>query len=181
MRLWAVLMVVPVQLWAGPQLAVSIFDGDPYDRVRIEQRGDCRGVTGRLTVDFSTSKGDVVLDTLRGGPGTKDPMEIRVEAGPLQVEPVADGAQVLRISMFELPPGVVASVTMDFDDQKGWWPGPRIVADGEDLEGTRLRFETKGFGAETTLPARGEALIDLPEDACNSAPESAPFSSVPMG
>lgn len=163
---------------ASADIRLSLQDGDPYDRLIILNDGCPLGIA-ELTLDFTGSQGKVILDTVRGGPGTKDPMPVEVERGRLSISPVADGAQTLTVGIGGMGTGERASVTMDMDDTQGWWPGPRVVADGEDLSGTSATLLTRGTMAFTEFSGGG-AVLTSPVTSCAETQKAPELLTVPM-
>jgi len=78
--------------------------GRRFWRLAARPHADCPLVAAALQVDFSSSKGRLVIDTEYGGAGTKDPMPVQVLEGLALVDPVADGARRLTVRIGALPP-----------------------------------------------------------------------------
>ena len=153
-------------------LSVSMADGDPHDRIRLRNTGDCAVVAGALQLDFRGSKGAIVLDTAYGGIGTKDPMPVDVEVGNITVPPVADGDREMTILIGSIAPGAKAVVTLDFDNDASGWFARRVSILGNDVVGTVARYAVPG--GEVSGVFEGAALeLALPEGACG-AEEDAP-------
>lgn len=153
---------------AGAEVIVSFRDGDPHDRLRVRNTG-CAALAGTLRLDLTRSAGAVIADTLRGGPGTKDPMPVEVESGAIAVDPVADGAEILILRLTGLPAGGTAVVTLDLDDTRGWWDGPRVEVFEEEMAGAVVEFaDTRGVfwtdGMARLLTAPCAQPQEMPED-----------------
>lgn len=160
-------------------IGVFLFDGNPYDRIFIRNIGDCDTITGTLTLDFTTSAGQVVIDTQYGGVGTQDPMPVEVENGPLSIAPVSDGDRVLQIGIDGLLAGQSGTITLDFDNEAAGWRAARVSIIGDHVAGAAARFDIAGTSARAVFDRTGAARIDLPDDAC-ALPQQ-PFATVPMG
>ena len=85
MRLAVILSLLATS--AQADLSLRMEDGDPHDRFWIRNTDSCGSVNGILDIDFTPSKGGVLLDTEYGGLGTKDPMPVEVELGPIRLAP----------------------------------------------------------------------------------------------
>ena len=165
-----------------PQLSVMMWDGDPHDRIFIRNTDDCALVRGVLVLDFTTSRGRVLIDTQYGGLGTKDPMPVAVEHGPLTVLPVADGDRRIFIEIHGLLPAQSGTVTLDVDNEATGWFAGRVSILGEHLEGATARFRAQSAGlgddAFGTFTSAGAVAIALPNNACT--PEDVPLTIVPI-
>lgn len=158
---------------AAADLSITFRDGNPRDRFTVRNTG-CAVVTGQLVIDLAPSAGGVIVDAVRGGPGTKDPMPVEVEAGRLTVAPVADGARRLSMHLGGLAAGERAVVTLDLDDTRGWWPGPRVEVFEQEMAGATATLAAPHGTARATFDATGSARIagascadpgpDLPRD-----------------
>lgn len=153
----------------SPILRVSITDGDPYDRIRLINLGDCASLTGLVTIDFANSVGKIVIDTQYGGVGTKDPMPVAVEAGPIAVKPVFDGDTQIGIFIDGMVSNGQGAVTLDVDNDASGWFARRVSILSDDLAGTVVRFgaDQTVFGATSTvdLVLDGDACAQLtPEE-----------------
>lgn len=166
---------------AQADVELTIRDGNPFDRIWIKNAADCGALTAILHIDLGPSAGRLLLDTVRGGPGTKDPMPVEVERGPLRIDPVQDGATDLTVQIGALRAGDTASLTMDFDDQAGWWPGPRVEVFGDEIAGTVATLRVKGDSARAVFDTQGTAVLQDPSAPdCNAPPQpDAPFDTVP--
>lgn len=169
---------------ASADLEITIRDGDPWDRITIRNLAACGAVEGRLRIDLTSSEGDLLIDTVRGGPGTKDPMPVEVLNGPARVAPVEDGAQEIEIWLAGLGAGQSATIGLDFDDQASWWPGPRVVVFGEEIAGSAAQWQILGGGARAVFGTSGRARLAAPveADCTHEAPaEGAEPETAPVG
>lgn len=148
------------------QLSVSIGDGNPWDQVVLHNTGNCKASTGTLSIDFSGAKGRFLIDTAYGGPGTKDPMPVKVLSGLITVAPVADGARTLTIRIGAIPAGERAVVGLDLDNEQGFWNWQRVEIDSQGLAGTTLDYRSGTFTAQAQFSDSGVARLDLPDTAC---------------
>ena len=158
------LIVLAVGSPLRADIVVTFRDGNPHDRLRIANTG-CAAVSGTMTVDFTTSATGILLDTVRGGPGTKDPMPVEVERGPLAVGPVADGARTLTVEVDALQPGATGVITMDVDNTSGWWPEQRIDVFGEDIAGTTILW------GDAVASTRADGTARMPQPPCPEVPD----------
>lgn len=171
----------PAATWAErAELSVSISDGDPFDRIFIQNSGECTLVQGALELDFTTSQGRVLIDTEYGGPGTKDPMPVAVEHGPLQVRNVVDGDRQIVIEINGLLPFQSGIVTLDVDNEATGWFAGRVSILGQHLSGTTARFTAQGQDASGIFGDTGEVVITLPAVACSRENEDLPELTVPI-
>lgn len=178
---WLICAVSVVLIWtalpaAALDLRVSIEDGDPLDRIRIVNTGNCTVAPGLVTINMANSEGRIVIDTEAGGPGTRDPFPITVENGPARLEPVADGDMSLGLRMGGLAPGGGITISFDGDSQTAFWENRRVVFRPEDLTGTRVRYVTLGETVSTVFTGAGSVTLDLPDTACqdDAAPDQVP-------
>ncbi|WP_375282075.1 hypothetical protein [Pseudooctadecabacter sp.] len=173
------LMVLPATTMAQTaEVSVMIRDGDPHDRIYIRNTGRCPLGYGVLGLDFTTSAGHILIDTAYGGAGTKDPMPVEVESGPLSVHPVLDGDRQIVMDIEGLAQGQSGVVTLDVDNEASGWFASRVSILNDHLEGTEARFASMSQDARGVFDATGTVIIGLPQDMC--APlEDAP-STVPM-
>lgn len=155
-------------------------DGDPFDRIFIRNSGECTLVQGVLGLDFTTSQGGVLIDTEYGGLGTKDPMPVAVEHGPLRVRTVLDGDRQIVIEIDGLLPDQSGVVTLDVDNEATGWFSGRVSILGEHLDGATARFVTQGQDATGTFGETGEVVIALPNAACAQKDEDVPLTVVPI-
>ena len=167
---------------ARADLMVMIRDGDPLDRVLLRNTGAC-ALTGVVEVDFSGSKGQVVIDTAYGGLGSRDPMQVEVEHGPVKPAPVADGTQRVVIALGGLAAQDVGAITFDMDNQTGWWEERRVVVTPSQLRGTEVILRLKGKAARAVFRTDGKVTlpVEAPQDCDAQVPDAAPFATVPMG
>lgn len=175
---WLVLFLLYVTP-ASADLKLKLWDGNPYDRLSIYNDG-CAIQYAELTIDFATSKGEIILDTVRGGPGTKDPMPVKVERGPIKLAPVADGDSSLTVLIGRLATGKSAVVTMDMDDTIGWWDGPRVSVDGDDVAGTQAVLRIHDGIAGAVFNGVGQAVIAEIPGICGEEVEPGPLT-IPIG
>ena len=163
---------------AAADITLGIFDGNPHDRIVLTNTG-CGVLAGTLVIDLTTSAAGLLIDTEYGGAGTKDPMPVEVERGALRLDPVRDGDRSLTIHVDALHPSETASVTLDLDDERGWWPGPRVEVWGEEIAGTIARFDQGGAQAGAVFDATGQAWLTPAVPPGCSAPAPGPYDTVP--
>ena len=177
---FAALILAPAMTLAqDAELTVLIRDGDPHDRIYIRNTGRCQLASGVLGLDFTTSAGGILIDTAYGGAGTKDPMPVEVESGPVSVHPVLDGDRQIVIDIENLAPGHSGVVTLDVDNEASGWFASRVSILNDHLEGTGARFASMSQDAQGVFDASGAVVIGLPQDMC-AQPEDVP-STVPVG
>ncbi|MEM7296478.1 MAG: hypothetical protein AAF330_07645 [Pseudomonadota bacterium] len=136
-------------------------DGNPHDRFFIRHSG-CAVLVGELEIDLHSSRGEVLIDTVRGGPGTKDPMPVDVERGPVLVDPVEDGAKILRVSILGLEPGKLAAITLDLDAETHWWPAPRVAVEGDEIAQSEARLALLAQGYAGVFDTTGGVRFSVP-------------------
>jgi hypothetical protein len=174
---------LPLLLLASPLCAdvnIWIYDGDPYDRIRIQNTA-CQPLVGTLRIDLSSSSGGVIIDTVRGGPGTKDPMPVEIEQGAIKVEPVEDGAQDITVLIGHLAENETGIVTLDFDDTRGWWPGPRIEVFGDEIAGTVATLKVLGGVSQGVFDTTGFSRLSDPVPVdCTQPVDTPPDNPLPM-
>ncbi len=165
----ATLIALPALSYAeGPSLSISMADGNPHDRITMINTGSCDMVSGTLSLDFTASKGKIIIDTQYGGLGTKDPMPVEIEMGLIAVEPVSDGANHITILLGAIPPKGKAVVTLDFDNNFSPWMAARVSIEDEDLEFTTATYKGAGMELTAEFGTQGTAAIDLPKEACET-------------
>ncbi len=163
-----------LMIWATPVLPdvhVSFRDGNPHDRFFIHN-ASCANLTGILTIDLRNSANGVLIDTIRGGPGTKDPMPVAVERGNIKLAPVADGDQELVVYLAGMQPGEQAVVTLDLDDTAGWLSAPRVSVDGHEVEGALVTLNAPTGASYGTFGKNGVAY--LPDPVKITCPKETP-------
>jgi len=119
-------------------LRVMVLDEDAQDWITVSHGGTCATLSGRLRIDFGPSAGSVVIDTEYGGAGTRDPAPVQVVTGPAVVLPVPDGARSIEIVLQDLPPQGQVIVTLDIDNERGWFAGNRVMATPADIAGSTV-------------------------------------------
>jgi len=171
-------MLPAVVAAGGAELSISIRDGDPHDRIFVSNTGACTLARGVLGIDFTMSSGGVLIDTQYGGAGTKDPMPVEVEYGPLHVHAVADGDRQIVIEVDVLLPGQSGTVTLDVDNEASPWFAQRVSILADHLEGSTARFAAAGHDATAVFDASGSVVVPLPDDTCMIV--EPPVTSVPI-
>lgn len=155
-------------LLAGPALAqdvdVRFQDGNPYDRFIVFNRG-CPLTDFVILLDFTSSAGGVLIDTVSGGPGARDPMAVQLIEGDASLDPVRDGDQMLRLRVASLPNLAALVVTMDVDDSIGLVEEDRVFADGADVAGTTVTITLHDTITTASLDPTGQATLTLPPAA----------------
>lgn len=121
-------------------VSVMIRDGDPRHRNYIRNTGRCALAYDVLGLDFATSAGHILIDTAYGGAGTKDPMPVEVESGPLSVHPVLDGERKIVVDIEGLAPGQSDVVALNVDNEASGWFASRVRILNDHFEGTGARF-----------------------------------------
>ncbi len=162
----------------SPQLTVTIADGNPWDRIGLRVTGTCKALSGALEIDFTNAHGRFLIDTVYGGPGTKDPMPVKVLSGLISVAPVVDGARGLTMQIGAIAPGTQAIVGLDLDNEQGFWQWQRVEIDRIGLAGTSVTFRAGNFSNEVTFGDSGQAVITLPASVCEQEPPRG--TTVPM-
>ena len=151
-------------------MQVTFRDGNPHDRFWIKNTS-CSTLVGALTLDLRSADSPVLIDTVRGGPGTKDPMPVEVLAGPIIVEPVRDGDRQIIFLLGDLPPNIEAVIGLDFDNETGWWPGPRVEVWGEHILGTAARIDMHGGASLGQFGPSGTVILPNPVEMRCDSPE----------
>lgn len=164
------------------ELSVTLRDGDPHDRIYIHNTGECALVRGVLGIDFAPSQGRVLIDTQYGGLGTKDPMPVNVEHGPLHVQPVLDGDRQITIQIDGLQPAQSGTVTLDVDNEATGWFAGRVIILGDHVEGATARFAGGGQDVLGTFTNDGAVVLTLANGACaqRDVPTDLPVTTVPI-
>jgi len=163
------------------ELHVMVLDEDDQDWITLSNTGHCASVTGRLRIDFNGSNGSVVIDTAYGGGGTRDPAPVQVLSGPAVLLPVADGARAIDMVITDLPPQGQVIVTLDIDNERGWFEETRVMATPQHIAGSVAEFTPRDPGS---VPVRGvfsdgrRAVLSAtgPCDEGASEPESSPLA-----
>ncbi len=168
--LWAAVLALGSAAHAD-DLSVAIGDGNPWDTIQIINHADCPLVAAALQVDFSSSKGRLVIDTEYGGAGTKDPMPVQVLEGLALVDPVADGARRLTVRIGALPPKARVIVGLDMDNETGFWRQQRIEFDDIGLAGTGLTLALGGQQVTRVFDQSGQVTMPLPAQNCDAPPD----------
>ena len=162
-----------VVLFASPastDITIVIRDGNPWDTITVSH-DMCGPMSGRVHLDLESSAGNMLIDTVRGGAGTKDPMPVEVLAGPIIVEPVRDGDRQITFLLGDLPPNIEAVIGLDFDNETGWWPGPRVEVWGEHILGTAARIDMHGGASLGQFGPSGTVILPDPVDMQCNTPE----------
>jgi hypothetical protein len=175
-------------LWAAApalgetaELRVFVMDEDEHDWITLSHAGGCGIVSGQLRVDFGPSAGGVVIDTAYGGGGTRDPSPVAVLSGPVVAVPVTDGARHIDLLVTGLGPGGQAVVTLDIDNERGWFENARVMATPDDIMGSVATF-TPGDDAGPATRAEFNdgrlAMMQVPApcDDGKAEPFAAPIS-----
>ena len=162
-------------------LHVMVIDEDAQDWIVLQNKSDCATVSGHARVDFHASRGGVLIDTEPGGAGTRDPAAVEVLSGPGVVGRVEDGARSIDIAVHGLPPQGQVIVTLDIDNERGWFENARVVATPDDIRGSVAEFTTPGPDGFTTrgVLADGRLAILPVAASCDdgvSDPSATPMS-----
>jgi hypothetical protein len=162
-------------------LHVMVIDEDEQDWIVLRNTSDCAAITGHARIDFSASRGSVVIDTDYGGPGTRDPGLVRVLSGPAVVGDVEDGARAIDIAVHALPPQGQAIVTLDIDNERGWFENARVMATPGDIRGSVAEFTATGPDGATSRAGFADgrlAILPVPATCDDGAsdPSATPMS-----
>ncbi|MEO0359371.1 MAG: hypothetical protein AAF386_14005, partial [Pseudomonadota bacterium] len=162
---------------AQADLVVTFSDGNPHDRFWLQNTG-CATLVGVVTIDLTQSAGRVLIDSIRGGPGTKDPMPVEIERGDNTLGPVMDGDQHLDIYLHGLAPDTVAVVTLDLDGDVGWLAAPNVGVENSEMAGARATIDSPDWAATALFDATARARFDaINPKPC--APPPTPPNPVP--
>lgn len=154
---------------------LAIGDGNPWDRLKIHNL-TCAPLWGELNVDMVPSIGKVHLDTEYGGPGTKDPMPVEIEHGPLILHPVTDGDQHLTVNIGGLNPNGWATVRFDLDNTSSWLAAPRVEVHGEHIQGAIASLKLKGRTTSAVFNENGQARLNIDVDCTQPNKEPEPLT-----
>lgn len=146
------------------ELDVQFQDGNPFDRFIVFNRG-CPLADAVIVLDFTTSRGGILIDTILGGPGARDPMDVTLTEGDAVLRPVKDGDQMLRLDVATLPQVSAITVTMDVDDTIGLWEDARVFAEGAEIAGTTVTLTINDSTVTTTLNTTGRGTLTVPAKA----------------
>jgi len=142
-------------------LDVQFQDGNPFDRFIVFNRG-CPLANATITLDFTTSKGGILIDTAYGGLGARDPMDVTLTEGNATLREVKDGDQIIRLDVATLPTVSAITVTMDVDDSVGLFEDARVYADGAEVDGTTVSITLNADIVTTTLDNTGQGKLIIP-------------------
>ena len=148
----------------GQDIDVQFQDGNPFDRFIAFNRG-CPIAAATLTVDFTTSRGGIVIDTVRGGPGTRDPMDARLTEGNATLVAVTDGDQGFVVDVIRFPTISAITVVMDVDDTTSLFEDGQVFADGQELSGTTVALTLNDETVSTQLDTTGRGRLTIPPSA----------------
>lgn len=178
LRFFPSVPVLVLAALAGPALAepaartetvplrVVVLDEDAQDWITVSHGGTCATLSGRVRIDFGPSAGSVVIDTEYGGAGTRDPAPVEVVTGPAVVRPVPDGARGIEILLQDLPPQGQVIVTLDIDNERGWFAGNRVMATPADIAGSTAEFAPNARDAVRGVFVDGRLAVLPVEVAC---------------
>lgn len=161
----AIIVFAPAKL-AANELLVWFQDGNPADRILVHNTG-CPISGAKLTIDFRSSSGKVLIDTTYGGPGSRDPLDVQVARGDIRIIPPQDGAQILEIMIDDMQRGAIAEVTMDVDDQISATENMRVGVSGSEVAGTTVRLQLHQSTGDATLNETGRTAIAVPDEDCS--------------
>jgi hypothetical protein len=156
----AALLALPAQAQDNA-LSLHFADGNPYDLLHITASGCPQSDIG-LTIDFRSSAAGVLMDTVLGGPGTQDPMPVRLANGTATVSPVADGDQVLRLGAIQISPTQGVEIILDLDDTTGSAGASPVQVMGSEIAGTTVTLTAQQITATGTFDASGRVTLPLP-------------------
>ena len=151
---------------AADGLEIRFADGNPHDRFWIKNVG-CPLEDATLLIDMRSAIAGVLMDTVRGGIGTKDPMPVEIEEGEATLLPIRDGSQLMILQLPYLKTGGQVTVTLDVDDAASAGFDDRVEVDGSELHGARVTVLAAGGRTTATFDARGLALPQTPPPARN--------------
>jgi len=159
--------VLPALLLATPlqaDITVRFQDGNPKDLFTIVNTG-CELAGAVMVIDLRGSRSGAVIDTEYGGVGTKDPLDVNVEAGDIRLPEIADGEQVLHIFIDLLPDGGEAVVSLDLDDTIDVRAEPRVEVWGSDIAGAEVSISLEGVTTSATMDETARAKVPTPPTA----------------
>jgi hypothetical protein len=157
----SLLLMLSAQSVQAFGLQVWFFDGNPKDRLIIRNAG-CPIWDATIVLDMRPTQNGILFDTVRGGPGIRDPLDITVDQGDATLGPVADGDQVLHIFVNHLRDADQITIAMDVDDSG---IGDQVVVTGSEMQGAIVSITIEGETTQTTLDHASRGLLQIPAAA----------------
>jgi len=159
--------LLPCLILASPlQAAITVRfqDGNPKDLFTIVNTG-CELVDAVLVIDLRNSRNGAVIDTEYGGVGTKDPLDVLVEAGDISLPDIEDGTQVLHVFIGVLPDGGEAVISLDLDDTNPQSRATRVEVGGSDIAGAEVSISLEGVTTSGVMDETATANVTTPPTA----------------
>ena len=145
-------------------VTIDFGDGNPFDRFIIGNVG-CALEDATIIIDTRGTTGDVLMDTVRGGPGTQDPMPIAIKTGDAQILPTRDGSQLLILKIGYLKSDDRISVTLDVDDGAAAAHIDRVEVAQNEMAGASARLIVHRQSTIGIFGQDGTVLIEAPNTA----------------
>jgi len=150
---------------AVADIRVSYTDSSPTDIFVITNVSGCALYKGKVTIDFSTSKGGLVFDIMRngwgdfdGGGGSYQPL--RVVYGKqfvTSLTDVKDGEQVMVLEFKDFGHGDRITLNVDMDDTLGAYH-PSVA--GSEIEGGSINVITPAIESNGSFDNNAVAETD---------------------
>jgi hypothetical protein len=146
-------------------LLVVFQDSSPKDRLIIYNEG-CEVGPAVVTLDLTSAAQGVFFDTISGGQGQGVSHEPEVVEGNATFAPVADGDQILNISMNGLQPLGSVTITFDVDDTDS---SRQIVVNGSEFEGSSVTIQIGENAQTASIGADGRTNVIFEDTICVSS------------
>lgn len=149
---------------AKADIRVNYIDTSPSDYFSIENVSGCLLTKGEVTIDFSTSSGQLVFDIIRNGWGDGDNSRsyqpLKVVSGQdfvVDVTDVQDGDNKVTFKFVNFQHGDRITFNVDVDDTIGI-THPSVS--GSEIEGARLHVITPTIESEGFFDSNAVAETD---------------------
>lgn len=124
----------------GPLIEVNYLETDG-DIMTIRNRSEQNWSLVTLTFLMGTSRGNVIFDTVYGGPGENAARDFYVVSGSgkLAAHPIVkDGGSVMLMAFSDFGPGREIDFSIDLDDQMPQSEMGRAYVTGQEIDGAKI-------------------------------------------
>ena len=157
------LLATAVSLFSfGPLQAgvlVRFVEGAPKDRFILQNVGSCDLETATISIDLSTSAGQLIFDVTEAGAGVEvfQPLELAEGADALLERPtVTDGQDFVELKIDALGAGDIIAFTIDVDDTIGQ---REITVSGSEIDGALVSYVSRGENSTAVFSSEAQANL----------------------
>ncbi|MEY1554848.1 hypothetical protein AB3Y40_04355 [Yoonia sp. R2331] len=131
------LILVLTPLAANADVTVTFVEGAPKDQFILENQG-CDLGTFDLTINLAAAPAGLIFDVTGSGAGVEVLQPVEVVTGAVTMTDVADGDQVLTLTITDFDAGSVAIISADIDDTQAAGALGQIRVAGSEIAGATL-------------------------------------------